>query len=571
MKKQILLSAAALLTFSLLTGCSEKADISSSVVSTEEPTVEPTTQKIISIDPFEDLDLEYHHRKGGVIEECDHPFNRERRLVADDETKNVLVMSEPTAYSIRKRENLGLSMEVYRDPLPDDIKEGDTITLHLLINNKYVPEDNMKEYVRETFGVELTRITKEITVHFNEDPKTEIDPFEGVELKFIKDGNQYTIEENLEECKGSDKLKYMNIDINYKLSLAEGYSIYHLIYGDKIKHTVTYTEDGKEYSGEEINKLFDERWQNVHLTETEKVFEVENKYAYGRYSANINVSLTRPDNWYQVASNRNRFTKYDLSMIDGSTATVPITAELIRQFNGIEDKQLPYYIDHNTTGDAYENLILGKKYKNLIFVTEPSDDELALAAENNVELQVDKIALDGFVFITHKDNPVDSLTLDQIRDIYSGAITNWSEVGGYDEEIIPYVRSKNSGSQTAMENMVMQGIPMITHPDTRVQIAMEMGGLIDSIATYQNSSKSIGYSFNYYLRNLYKNEDIKVLNIDGISPDNENLINGTYPLSSGYYAVTVKGRDQKAEEIKEYLLSDEGQEMIELAGYCPIR
>lgn len=166
---------------------------------------------------------------------------------------------------------------------------------------------------------------------------------------------------------------------------------------------------------------------------------------------------------------------------------------------------------------------------------------------------------------------MDSLTLDQIRDIYSGAITNWSEVGGYDEEIIPYVRSKNSGSQTAMENMVMQGIPMITHPDTRVQIAMEMGGLIDSIATYQNSSKSIGYSFNYYLRNLYKNEDIKVLNIDGISPDNENLINGTYPLSSGYYAVTVKGRDQKAEEIKEYLLSDEGQEMIELAGYCPIR
>ena len=244
---------------------------------------------------------------------------------------------------------------------------------------------------------------------------------------------------------------------------------------------------------------------------------------------------------------------------------------MLRQFCGIDDSVIEYYIDHNTTGHAYENLITGFDNKNLIIVTEPSDEELEMAAEHNVVLDVTPVALDGFVFITHKDNPVDSLTLDQIRDIYSGAITNWSDVGGYDEEIMPYLREKNSGSQTAFENMVMQGTPIYEHPDAKKQLVESMGGLIEYVSSYQNETRSIGYTFNYYLNNLYKNSDVKVIKIDGVAPDNENLIDGSYPLTSGYYAVTLKGRDRRANEIRDYLISDEGQEIIELAGYCPIR
>lgn len=82
-----------------------------------------------------------------------------------------------------------------------------------------------------------------------------------------------------------------------------------------------------------------------------------------------------------------------------------------------------------------------------------------MAAENNVELDVTQIALDGFVFIIHKDNPVDSLTVEQIQKIYIGNITNWKELGGNDEEIIPSTREKNSGSQTVLENVVMNESP----------------------------------------------------------------------------------------------------------------
>ena len=68
------------------------------------------------------------------------------------------------------------------------------------------------------------------------------------------------------------------------------------------------------------------------------------------------------------------------------------------------------------------------------------------------------IGLDGFVFLVNKENKVDSLTLEQIQKIYTGEITNWSNVGGENEEIVAYQREANSGSQNLMEKMVMQGL-----------------------------------------------------------------------------------------------------------------
>ena len=99
---------------------------------------------------------------------------------------------------------------------------------------------------------------------------------------------------------------------------------------------------------------------------------------------------------------------------------------------------------------------------------------------------------------------------------------------------------------------------------------MTMGDLIEYVASYKNATQSLGYTFYYYINNLYKNDNIKVLQINGIAPDNENLLDHSYPFSSGYYAVTRKDGDKKAEEIKEFLLSAEGQEIIQLAGYCPV-
>ena len=100
-----------------------------------------------------------------------------------------------------------------------------------------------------------------------------------------------------------------------------------------------------------------------------------------------------------------------------------------------------------------------------------------------------------------------------------------------------------------------------------------MAGLIEKIAEYENRENSIGYTYYYYINNLYRNEDIKVLKINGVSPDNENLVSGAYPFSTAYYMVMAKSgvnsQTAKMRELRDYLLTDEGQEIIKMAGYCP--
>ena len=313
--------------------------------------------------------------------------------------------------------------------------------------------------------------------------------------------------------------------------------------------------------------------------------QIEHYAGGGRYTDSINTILTRSDKWKQIASEK-LLTQYeDFAGIDGSTATVPITAELARQFCGVSDDEVVNYVSHNTTHDAYVNLI--RSYENyiqfqdirwhsyqkqvkLVFATPPSEDEYALANENDVTLEVEPVALDGFVFITHKDNPVDSLTVQQIKDIYTGKITNWKEVGGNDEKIRAYQRVKNSGSQTAMEELVMEGEPMVEAPIAFVPA--NMGSLVKAVAEYENGSAAIGYTYYYYINNLYKNADIKVLKIDGVSPEYENLISKKYPFTTAYYAVirSDESEDSVYRKLRDYMLTDEGQEIVRMAGYCPI-
>lgn len=308
------------------------------------------------------------------------------------------------------------------------------------------------------------------------------------------------------------------------------------------------------------------------------LYDSGHDYVEDDRTTDINVMLTRPEGWRKIQTANIMMSQNAFSKIDGSTATIPITAELSRQFCDVSDDDIRKYVDHNTTHNAYKNLIYtaagyspdGHYYsdKDLIFVTEPSEEELDIAKESGVELDIAPIALDGFVFITHKDNPIDSLTVKQVQDIYSGKITNWKELGGDDAEIIPYQRNSNSGSQTAMEQLVMQDVPLM-----KPKIGYEingMGGLIEKVGEYQNHEGSIGYTYLYYINNLYKSENIKVLKIEGVYPDNENLLNGSYPFTSAYYEVKTKSSGKAANAIYNYLLTEEGQSIIELAGYCPV-
>ena len=306
----------------------------------------------------------------------------------------------------------------------------------------------------------------------------------------------------------------------------------------------------------------------------------------GSWSA-INQTISRGKDWKQIVTDSDfQLGSNDMGTypaLDGSTVCVPMAIEFARQHLGMKDKEAEEFVYFNTTHYAYEALICQDKSEyayifyaeddyyppNLILATEPSYEELIMAKARGIELIKKPICYDAFVFITHKDNPVDSLTVQQIRDIYSGKITNWKEVGGNDEQIKAYQREANSGSQTAMENLVMGGVGMID-PIT-VPVIAGMGGLVDTVAEYDNKTCSIGYTYKYYIDTLYKNDNIKTIAIEGIEPTDENIRSEAYPFSTNYYGVIRGGEEENTGgKFLDWILSEEGQRCIKQAGYVTI-
>ena len=333
----------------------------------------------------------------------------------------------------------------------------------------------------------------------------------------------------------------------------------------------------------------------------------------------INQLLSRPSNWQRIVKDKNLFklgdsvlskvqtfdkvvrTDYDGSYgtfpaIDGSTVLLPLAAEIGWQFLDLSDDNTRNFFEFSTTNPAYIYLIGArsdndkyayliseyqdagkahfdtytyKKQPDIIFATSPSAAELDLAKSKGVALTVKPVCYDSFVFITHVDNPIDNLTAEQIRGIYSGRIRNLSEVGGDDGEIMAFQRERGSGSQTAMEEMVMAGEKMMDAPAG--WHAVGMGMLIDFVAEYQNRSNSIGYTYKYYIDRLYKNSNIKILKVNGIAPNDDNARNLSYPFAAPYNGV-IRSADANGVGGKflDWMLSDEGQRVITRAGYVPL-
>ena len=254
--------------------------------------------------------------------------------------------------------------------------------------------------------------------------------------------------------------------------------------------------------------------------------------------------------------------------VDGSTVTIPLSEAVASAVLHLPLEEARQYVPHNKTHQAYLNLVDGTA--DIIFVTSPSEEELAYAAEKGVELTVTPVVSEGFVFLVNKANPVDSLTLEQIRDIYAGRITNWQEVGGSDEPIIAFQRPENSGSQTGMLDLVIRADEIMPAPTEKV--VAEMGALIDAVASYDNAQNAIGYSYYYYATDMWLNDEVKLLAVDGVTPDKTTISDGTYPITTAYYAVTRSDlrSDDSAQVLLDWMLSSEGQQVAEEAGYVKL-
>lgn len=245
----------------------------------------------------------------------------------------------------------------------------------------------------------------------------------------------------------------------------------------------------------------------------------------------------------------------DLPKIDGAAALVPVfnsfvyslyPEDSVKYENGdfTKDSALQY---HNTRG-AFKGIVDGDV--DIAFCASPNKEQIQYGLDKGVELELTPIGRESFVFIVNTNNPVDNLSMQQLKDIYTGKITNWKDVGGANRPINVLQRNKGSGSQTALEKLIGE------------EVKPNMFGPLGA---------SIGFSFRFYVEELTKHGHIKMLELNGVYPSKENVQNESYPIVSNFYAVTRKGEtNPNVQKVLDFVLSPTGQEIIDEVGYVSL-
>ena len=236
---------------------------------------------------------------------------------------------------------------------------------------------------------------------------------------------------------------------------------------------------------------------------------------------------------------------------------------------------------YNNSSTGFMSLTAGDT--DVFFGTKSDADQEEYARDRGVEFEYTPVGREGFVFLVNAANPVDSLTVEQVKGIYSGKITNWREVGGPDEAIVAYQRNANSGSQSMMERFM--GDVELMDPPSEMHSAGSMSGLVKGIADYDNGKGAIGYSFRYYVTDLVGDYDVKLLAIEGAAPTLENIEDGSYPITGEFFAVTRKGdleeghaqiaespnidtRQANLVRLVDWIRGEQGQELVVKSGYA---
>lgn len=269
----------------------------------------------------------------------------------------------------------------------------------------------------------------------------------------------------------------------------------------------------------------------------------------------------------------------NLPVMDGATALYPIYSSFakavypkellediaVNNANIINIKSNEF-LKCSTTTQAYRNIVTGEA--DIIFAALPSEKQKQYAQENGVELVYTPIGKEAFVFFVNAKNPIDNVSVSEIQKIYSGEITQWSELGVQKlGKIRAFQRDEGSGSQSTLEKL-MQDKTLMTPPKEDVIDAM--GGIIKQTADYKNYKNAIGYSFRFYSTEMVNNNQIKLLSVNGIYPNLENIENNTYPFASYFYAVTRKDVDENTVKLLEWVKGNQGQKIIEMTGYTPL-
>ena len=170
------------------------------------------------------------------------------------------------------------------------------------------------------------------------------------------------------------------------------------------------------------------------------------------------------------------------------------------------------------------------------------------------------VAMDGVPLLVHPSNPVKGLTMEQVREIYTGEITNWKQLGGPDRKIVVVSRDTSSGTYETFYKLVMK--------KQKIAAGVEYVGSSGAIrARIQKTPAAIGYAGLGFI-----DRTVKALEINGVYPSQDTVVSGRYPISRALYMFT-NGYPKLGSHVHSLVtlhLTHKGQEIIKAIGFVPV-
>ena len=241
--------------------------------------------------------------------------------------------------------------------------------------------------------------------------------------------------------------------------------------------------------------------------------------------------------------------------IAGSTTVLPVAEECARVFMKKHPDARVFVSgggsSHGVKAVADGTVDIGCASRNL------KSSEM----DANPNLVSHAVAKDGVAVIVHSSNPVTDLTKEQLQDIYAGTIVNWKDVGGIDSVIMVVTREEGSGTRDCFEQAVMKPIKAEI---TNHGIIQDSNGKMR--VTVAGSSQAI-----CFLSLGYVNSDIKALKLNGIEPTEESVVDGSYAISRTLWMITKGAPNSIEQAYLDFVLSDEGQEIVEKVHFIAIK
>ncbi|MDO4787171.1 MAG: phosphate ABC transporter substrate-binding protein [Fretibacterium sp.] len=249
--------------------------------------------------------------------------------------------------------------------------------------------------------------------------------------------------------------------------------------------------------------------------------------------------------------------------INGSTTILPFAQVAVERFMASRP-EVRISLSGGGTGNGIKALIDGTAdIANASRAIRQGEAERARGKGVNPVRFV--VALDCIVPIVHPGNPVRSLTLDQLKKIYTGEIVNWMEVGGEDAPIAAVGRDSSSGTYGTWQEMVVERGDVQGRKSrvaARTQVVASSGAMVGTVA---GNRFAIGYDGIGYV-----DDTIRALSVEGVAPSAENAKAGRYPLSRELYMYTAGEPAGDAKSFIDYMLSQDGQRIVEGEGFIPV-